>query len=98
MFMCCSSLTKLNISNFDTSIVTNMFYMFHSCINLQTIYVSDAWTTDLIIDSSDMFLNCSKLIGGAGTVYDPNCIDSSMAHIDGGADNPGYLTDIANKN
>jgi hypothetical protein len=40
-----------------------------------------------------MFLNCDKLVGGAGTVYSAaNANDKTYAHIDGGAENPGYLT------
>ena len=32
------------------------------------------------------------LIGGAGTKYDPNHIDGTYAHIDGGSSKPGYLS------
>jgi hypothetical protein len=42
-----------------------------------------------------MFFGCTNLKGGAGTTYDENYVDATYAHIDGGVDNPGYLTDIA---
>ena len=40
-----------------------------------------------------MFEGCERLVGGRGTTYDPDHIDVEYAHIDGGPDNPGYLTD-----
>lgn len=36
MFRDCSSLTNLNLSNFETSNVTNMSYMFSGCSKLST--------------------------------------------------------------
>ena len=38
-----------------------------------------------------MFYNCSKLVGGNGTVYDSSNTDATYARIDT-AENPGYLT------
>ena len=38
-----------------------------------------------------MFYNCNKLIGGRGTVYDSNHIDSLYARIDANQ-TPGYFT------
>jgi hypothetical protein len=32
-------------------------------------------------------------VGGQGTTYDPNHIDKTYAHIDGGPSNPGYFTE-----
>ena len=40
-----------------------------------------------------MFLNCSNLVGGAGTTYSADHTDYTYAHIDGGTANPGYFTD-----
>ena len=37
MFYGCTSLTSLDLSNFDTSKVTNMGYMFQSCTNLTSL-------------------------------------------------------------
>ena len=46
MFSNCSSLTNLDLSSFNTSIVTNMSYMFSSCSKLQTqINITNANTT-----------------------------------------------------
>ena len=93
MFNGCYSLTSLDLSSFNTSKVTDMLWMFHSCINLQTIYVGSGWTTNVLMISSEMFYDCTKLVGGQGTTYDANYVDGSYAHIDGGTSNPGYLTE-----
>ena len=45
--------------------------------------------------SRNVFKDCNKLMGGKGTAYDPAHVDADYAHIDGGPDNAGYLTDIA---
>lgn len=44
-----------------------------------------------------MFINCTSLVGGAGTKYDPTFIDSTAARIDGGINSPGYFTSISDK-
>lgn len=98
MFYGCSGLTSLDLSNFNTSKVTKMYHsyykgMFQDCTSLKTIYVGDGWNTDNVTDSEKMFLNCTSLVGGAGTKYDANLVDKTYAHIDGGVSNPGYLTD-----
>ena len=43
--------------------------------------------------SDEMFSNCSKLVGGAGTKYNTsNPTDKTYAHVDEGPSNPGYFT------
>lgn len=92
MFNCCFKLTSLDVSNFDTSNVTNMGGMFKDCRMLATIYASDAFTTDKVTSSDNMFTGCSKLVGGNGTKCDGNSsIGSSRARIDT-PDTPGYFT------
>ena len=92
-----SKATTLDLNNFDTSKVTNMSYMFSSSTNLKTIYVSNKFNTDKVTSSTYMFYGCTKLIGGAGTKYNSSYVDKTYAHIDGGTSNPGYFTDIADK-
>ena len=41
MFSDCSSLTSLNLSNFNTNNVTNMWYMFHNCPSLTYLNLSN---------------------------------------------------------
>lgn len=94
MFNDCTNLTSLDLSSFNTSKTLIMFKMFYRCSNLTTIFVSNNWTTQALFPShsSDVFTGCTKLVGGAGTTYDPNHVDFNYAHIDGGPSNPGYLT------
>ena len=95
MFYDSRSLTSLDLSNFNTSSATKMSGMFLECNSLETIYVGDGWSTDAVTQSADMFTDCMSLIGGMGTTYDPNHVDKTYAHIDGGPSNPGYFTDPA---
>jgi surface protein len=92
MFYRCNALTSLDLSSFNTSNVRNMEEMFYRCKTLTTIYVGEGWSTDAVTDSEDMFGSCTHLVGGAGTTYDADHVDASYAHIDGGPDNPGYLS------
>ena len=94
MFFCCQSLRTLDLSSFNTTNVGNMSQMFQGCTSLQTIIVSNQWTTaSLSVTGNLMFVDCTSLVGGMGTVYDSNHYDEDYAHIDGGPSNPGYLTD-----
>ena len=87
--------TILDLSSFDTSKVTDMSHMFYMS-DPETIYVGPGWTTELAVGDM-MFGECYSIVGGAGTVYDPEHIDIEYAHIDGGKENPGYFT-AANTN
>ena len=93
MFGFCENLTSLDLGSFNTSKVINMYSMFYRCSNLRTIYVGNGWNMAAVTSSSDMFLNCSSLVGGQGTTYDANHVDKAYAHIDGGPSNPGYFTE-----
>ena len=105
MFYGCSSLTSLDLSSFDTSKVTTMWRMFYGCNNLQTIYVSDNFVTTALTNepianqaegntnSSHLFVNCTKLVGGAGTTYNSSNTDKTYARIDDPANGKlGYFT------
>ena len=99
MFACNSAnsnsncLTVLDLSSFNTAKVTSIDRMFLYRGNLETIYVSDQWSTESISNSIYMFYGCTNLVGGQGTTYDAGHTDAAYAHIDGGASNPGYFTD-----
>ena len=101
MFAYCEGLTSLDLSNFNTSKVAGTCYMFCGCKNLKKIYVRTNWDTSNVRDSEEMFLDCPKLVGGKGTRtrndhdivdYDQELVNKTFAKIDGGKDNPGYLT------
>ncbi len=93
MFYGCYALESLDLSSFNTANVTTMSTMFTNCPKLTTIYAGDGWNTDAVTNSSAMFANCQRLVGGKGTVFNPNFTDKTYAHIDGGESNPGYFTD-----
>ena len=94
MFYKCSGLTSLDVSGFKTDNVTDMSRMFYGCSALKTIYSGNGWSTTAVTESVMMFNRCTSVVGGAGTVYNAEQIDHTYAHIDGGADNPGYFTSI----
>lgn len=57
----CESITSLDLSNFDTSKVTNMIDMFNNCKNLTTI--KGVIDMKSCTDYYRMFENCPKLTG-----------------------------------
>jgi surface protein len=95
MFCDCENLTSLDLSNFNTDKVKQLFFMFYGCYKLKTIYVGDGWVlSDAAIEiSENVFNGCNRLVGGKGTTYDVDHVDADYAHIDGGPSNPGYFTE-----
>ena len=91
MFSDITNLATLDVSNFNTSKVTNMRSMFGYMTNLTTIYTSNTFTTSSVTDSTYMFYNTSKLVGGNGTKYNSSYIDKTYARIDTSS-TPGYFT------
>ena len=83
MFGGCSSLTTLDVSKWNTSLVTNMSYMFQVCYSLTTIYIGVRWNTNNVTSSKSMFGSCAKLPN-----FNPGVTDKTNAHA--GAD--GYMT------
>lgn len=97
IFYNCSSLKSLDLSSWNTAGVADMSHMFFDCGGLVSIYVGNGWNTDNVSYSGNMFTICKNLSGGEGTSYDDAHTDKAYARIDGGAANPGYFTDIADK-
>ena len=60
MFNSCSSLTSLDLSSFNTSVVTNMESMFSSCSSLTSLDLS-SFNTSAVTDMRWMFNRCSSL-------------------------------------
>ena len=99
MFSGCSSLKILDLRSFDTRNVIEGYGMFGSCYDLERIYVGDNWDmSNAIYDlythsiNTEMFCANSNLIGGAGSLYSDDFDTNTYARIDGGPDNPGYMT------
>lgn len=97
LFRDCPSLVSLDLSGWNTGNVTDMSHIFLGCGRLVSVYVGSGWNTDNVSSSGKMFEQCKKLKGGQGTSYDSAHTDKAYARIDGGAENPGYFTDIADK-
>ena len=94
MFSGCSSLTSLDISTFNTGNVTKMNKMFQACTNLMTIFASNNFTIANVESGSDMFKDCTKLVGGKGTTYNQDKTRYTYARLDDGSGNPGYFANI----
>lgn len=77
--------TSLDVSNFDTSKVTTMSYMFSENSNLTTIYAGNNWDTSNVTISTSMFYKCSKLVGAIA--YNSSKTDATYANW-----TTGYLT------
>lgn len=94
MFQRCSQLKTVDLSSFDTQKVTKMNRMFNDCTNLETIYASDTFTVKDEANTSNMFYNCTSLVGGNGTKCNDEEDSEGKAHacIDGGKTKPGYFT------
>ena len=60
MFSGCMSLTKLDVSKFDTYYVTNMSDMFNECRGLTNLDVNN-FNTGNVTNMSNMFYNCRGL-------------------------------------
>ena len=60
MFFDCSDITAIDLSNFDTSNVTNMGYMFSKCSLLSSLNLSN-FNTSKVTNMRDMFSGCSLL-------------------------------------
>ena len=61
MFRDCSNLTEIDLSNFDTSKITNMNSMFQGCTSLHSINLSNIDTSS-VENMANMFNECSFLI------------------------------------
>ena len=60
MFYECSSLTYINLSNFNTNNITNMSNMFSGCASLTDINLSN-FNTSNVTNMEGMFYECSSL-------------------------------------
>ncbi len=90
---CVFRLTSIDLSSFDMHNVADARGMFNRCTHLNTIYVGSDWNLNQEkTDCTDMFRWCFFLTGGSGTAYSSEHTGGDYAHIDGGAENPGYLT------
>lgn len=88
MFSSCYALTTLDLSSFNTKNVMDMSWMFSFNFALTTIYASDKYVTTACTIDSDMFANCTNLVGAVP--YNASKIGKEMANY-----TTGYFTDKA---
>ena len=60
MFRGCSGLTSLDVSSFNTSNVTKMYYMFYDCSGLESLTLSN-FDTSNVTNMYGMFVGCTNL-------------------------------------
>ena len=89
MFQGCTQLSTLDISGQSFSNVTNTANMFDGCINLKFIYATAPLTCS--VTSTNMFRDCTSLVGGRGTEYSTDKLDATYARVDDSAA-AGYFT------
>ena len=87
MFSDLKSLEELDISNFDTSKVTNFSYMFSNSTKLRHIYVGEKWDTSANTGETSVVFPSSSYLPNFNT-SNTNYKDLSYAHTGEG----GYLT------
>ena len=85
MFDGCSALESLDLTNFNTAKVEYMNDLFNGCSALTTIYASDKFDTDNVINGSDMFTGCKSLKGYS---------DSKTGHTFANCGTTGYFTPV----
>ena len=61
MFRGCINISEVDLSNFNTSEVTDMARMFFGCSSLKSINLSSPFNTLRVTDMTSMFLGCSSL-------------------------------------
>lgn len=76
MFMGCSSLEKLDLSNFAVN-VSDATQMFKGCTSLTTIFTENSWTVHFDGDD-EMFDNCFRLVGAR--TYEEGYTDNYWAN------------------
>lgn len=78
----------IDLSGFSTSNITDCSQMFCVLPFISTIYVGDDWEN---LDAFDpVFISTMNIVGEQGTAYQGT--SGTFAKVDGGTDNPGYLT------
>ena len=78
----CNSLTKLDVSNFDTQKVADMSFMFPGCSNLTTLDFSN-FNTKKVTDMGSMFLSCYSLTTLNVSNFDTKNVTSMNAMFSG---------------
>ena len=60
LFNMCSNITKIDLSNFDSSNINDMSYMFYGCTSLISLDFNN-FDTSTVVDFNSMFAGCTSL-------------------------------------
>ena len=85
MFQNCSSLVSLDLSDWEFNSPQYSSNVFNGCTNLKTIYANNSWNNGYVASSTNMFYNCTSLVGAVS--FDSTKTDITMANPD-----TGYFT------
>ena len=78
LFYQCSNITKIDLSNFDTSSVIKMAHLFHGCLSLTSINFTN-FKTNLVERMESMFYGCQSLTSLDLSNFETN----KKPHMDG---------------
>jgi surface protein len=81
MFITCTAMTSLDISNFNTSACTNMSYMFQNCKSLTNLDLSN-FNTSNVSKMVGIFQNCSVINSLDVSSWDVNHMTNSSFYRD----------------
>ena len=82
MFYNCTSLTQLDLSNWDTSSVTNISGVFANCSQLTQLDASN-WDTSSVRSVYNMFYNCSSLTHLDASNWDTSKVEDMDSMFNG---------------
>lgn len=85
MFSHCSSLTKLDLSGFDTSNVTDMSLMFWACNSLTELDLS-GFDTSNVVSMYSMFVSCRSLVELDLSSFDTSSVTDMSCMFNGCSD------------
>ena len=86
----CQNLESVDVSNFDTSSVTNMRYMFSSLYSLKSLKLSNNFNTENVKDMSGMFYDIQALTSMNLSMFDTSEVNN-ISYMFSGARKLKYL-------
>lgn len=101
MFQDCQEIEEIDFSMLKSTKVSILHLMFNRCYKLKTIYMSKDFGVSNIQYNTDMFNDCTSLVGGNGTRYADKILEDpthakgvEYAYLDWGprSERPGYFT------
>lgn len=92
LFISCNSMREVDISPLADASPSNIGFMFNFCSSLTTIYAPAGTDWSGLSSTNNVFHQCLKLVGGAGTKWESSYAKGTRAVIDGLGGKAGYFT------